>query len=257
MPASEPLTLASWVAGARLILPPDAAPVALTALQLAGLDLGPVLPLQFATASQLRSERPELVLHRFTPTARSLVDEWAAHGQSTSLLDAVTVADRLMHLRLVSPASVAELRDHPRSAVRQAALLARPGAESVRETRMRLCLTLAGLPEPERQVEIYDANGFVGRFDMAYPEWKILIEYEGDQHRTDPDQWSRDIVRHERARALGYVVIRITADLFRDPWSQVLRVEKALAVAGYSGKAASRSALWAATFMPVKVQRRR
>ena len=51
VPADEPLTVATWTNAARLILPTDAQPTGLTALQLAGVDLGQPLPLHFATAT--------------------------------------------------------------------------------------------------------------------------------------------------------------------------------------------------------------
>ena len=64
----------------------------------------------------------------------------------------------------------------------------------------------------------------------------------------DKAQWSRDIVREERARALGYTVIRVTAELFRDPWSQVLRVHQELVRRGYRGGAPACSVTWGAAF---------
>ncbi|SDZ40610.1 Protein of unknown function [Herbiconiux ginsengi] len=50
--------------------------------------------------------------------------------------------------------------------------------------------------------------------DLAYPAWKVAIEYEGDHHRTDQRQWRRDIARARALQALGWTVIRVTlADL--------------------------------------------
>lgn len=55
------------------------------------------------------------------------------------------------------------------------------GAESPQETRTRLVLVDAGLPKPETQIR-------VGRWriDMGYREFKVGVEYDGEQHWTDP-----------------------------------------------------------------------
>ena len=68
----------------------------------------------------------------------------------------------------------------------------------------------AGLPEPVVQHQIFDGDLLVARADLAYPELKIAIEYEGDGHRTDKDQWRKDIARQRRLEALGWIVIRVT-----------------------------------------------
>ena len=42
-----------------------------------------------------------------------------------------------------------------------------------------------------------DDQGPMGRVDLVYLAYKLIIEYEGDQHRTDRHQWNADIDRHE------------------------------------------------------------
>ncbi|WP_139256650.1 PDDEXK family nuclease [Herbiconiux ginsengi] len=88
-------------------------------------------------------------------------------------------------------------------------------AESPRESLLRVLLIEAGLPRPQTQLEIFDSHGlFVARVDLAYPERRVAIEYEGDHHRTDKAQWRKDITRVQRLHALGWTVIRVTqADL--------------------------------------------
>lgn len=95
--------------------------------------------------------------------------------------------------------------------LRAAIELVRVGAGSPQETRARLTIVRAGLPEPELQVDVLDEVGrFVGRVDMAYPAQRIVIEYEGDQHRTDAEQWGRDLRRYREMERLGWVVVRWT-----------------------------------------------
>ena len=62
--------------------------------------------------------------------------------------------------------------------------LIRERVDSPRETWLRLCLVLAGLPVPECNLIIGDDQGPIGRVDLVYLAHKLIIEYEGDQHRT-------------------------------------------------------------------------
>jgi hypothetical protein len=118
--------------------------------------------------------------------------------------------------------------------LRKALKLIRPGAASRPETWARLTLLDAGLPEPVLDLDVYDGRGvFVGCVDLAYPELRIAIEYEGDQHRTDPRQWQRDIEKHERLADLGWRVVRVGRDqLFRDPGAFTGRVRALLIARG-------------------------
>lgn len=111
-------------------------------------------------------------------------------------------------------------------ALRAALPRVRVGASSRPETRTRLLLVDAGLPEPVLAHEVRDSRGrFVARLDLAYPQWRIAIEYEGEHHLTDSAQWTRDIHRYERLAAEGWTVIRVTRhDLFDAPATVVARV---------------------------------
>lgn len=87
--------------------------------------------------------------------------------------------------------------------------LVRDGAESPRETRLRLRLVRDGLPEPELNIEIEDERGLrIGFGDLVYPSYKVLVEYEGEQHRTNDTQFYRDIERHERLARAQWLLIR-------------------------------------------------
>ncbi|MFE6735208.1 endonuclease domain-containing protein [Microbacterium sp. NPDC057650] len=101
-----------------------------------------------------------------------------------------------------------------RGKVRAALPLARLGVESPKETETRLLLIGHGLPEPVVQHEVRDPGRLIARVDLAYPELKIAIEYEGDGHRTSKDQWRADIRRQRDLEDRGWIVIRLTqADL--------------------------------------------
>ena len=67
---------------------------------------------------------------------------------------------------------------------------------------------------------------------MKWPEWRILLEYEGDGHRTDRAAWQRDIRRKRDFEAAGWVVIRVTSDdLFVDRAGFIARVREFVAIA--------------------------
>ena len=134
--------------------------------------------------------------------------------------------------------STEELRERCRGSSRRGsrraratAELVRDGAESRMETLLRYALVSAGLAEPVVQFAVRSPRGdFVGRFDLAYPERRVLIEYDGEQHRTDRRRYRLDIRRLDAARSLGYRVVRVLAEDLRDsPRSVVARVLTALA----------------------------
>ena len=117
----------------------------------------------------------------------------------------------------------------------QAVSLIRPGAESRPETLVRLAIRQAGLPEPEVNVIISDGRGqLIGRGDLVYRQWRIIVEYDGEQHRTDRRQFDRDVVRLHDFAAHGWRVIRIVGrSFFGNPAECMERVRRALVAAGW------------------------
>ena len=106
----------------------------------------------------------------------------------------------------------------------------RVGAESPMETSLRLLLVRAGLPEPLLNVPVSDHRGEIGRFDMVYRDQRVIVEYDGDQHRRSVRQYEKDMTRIDRAIAAGWVVVRVRAHgMFRTPEHTVARVRQALA----------------------------
>lgn len=63
-------------------------------------------------------------------------------------------------------------------------LLCDAKAESPQESRLRLMLVAGDLPWPVTQYEVFDAGRFVARLDLAYPDRRLGVEYDGDQHRS-------------------------------------------------------------------------
>lgn len=113
--------------------------------------------------------------------------------------------------------------------LRAALPLVRNRSASRTETWMRLTLVDAGLPEPALNHDVVEAGCKLACVDGAYPALKIAIEYEGEHHLTDPQQWAADIRRYEQLEAAGWIVIRVTKrELFHAPGEFVARVRRAI-----------------------------
>jgi len=110
--------------------------------------------------------------------------------------------------------------------VRRTLELVDPRAESPPESRVRVALTLAGLG-PVPQFDVWDGGAWLGRVDLAFPEARVAIEYEGAYHFED-GQIARDDVRYARLRAAGWTVIRLSAADLRDLDAVVARIRSAL-----------------------------
>lgn len=91
---------------------------------------------------------------------------------------------------------------------RNAAALARVGAESRMETLMRLSAMRVGMPELTLQVNLHDVKGeWIGRYDAADPATQTLYEYDGEQHLFSRRQRRRDSVKLQAARDAGWRVL--------------------------------------------------
>jgi Protein of unknown function (DUF559) len=107
------------------------------------------------------------------------------------------------------------------------------GAESPQESRVRLLLVGAGLPPPETQIEFTDEFGMTRiRVDMGWREWRVAVEYDGVQHWSDRYQRSWDIDRIAMLEAMGWVVIRVSAEMLSRPSVIIERVRRKLRAAG-------------------------
>ncbi|GGE98683.1 hypothetical protein GCM10011313_22080 [Mycetocola zhadangensis] len=158
-------------------------------------------------------------------------DELAKYGYSPAYTPLATVAELESATSLCRRAGVAKLRD--------ALGRVRDKVESPRETRLRLTLIDRGLPEPEINSEIYSAAGkFLARADLSYPDFKVIVEFDGEQHRQSRYQFDRDIDRISALEENGWRVIRIRESLLRDnPGEVARRVRVALLQRGWTPSA--------------------
>ncbi|MDV2977763.1 endonuclease domain-containing protein [Pseudarthrobacter oxydans] len=110
----------------------------------------------------------------------------------------------------------------------------RVGADSAQETRLRLALEDAGLPEPllNRVREL--GSGVVRQPDLSYPEQKVAVEYDGEGH-SEAAQIVRDIAREEDFARAGWLLVRISKrHMENEARPAVAKVRSALRNRGWS-----------------------
>lgn len=247
--ATTSLSLELHVHAARLAAPGSTAVSHVTALQWWGVEVGSTLPVHLSTTSSAQT-KSGIVLHRRVGTLspvmlrhvpvlgpeRSFVD----CGTVLSLRQLVRAGDRLVRLGLTTPLSLRTYADdrHLDGVVRarEAAALVRARVDSVRETDVRLLMVLAGLPEPQVNVDVYDDSGtWIARGDLVLPMFRIIVEHDGWHHERDAAQRQKDHLRRERIEAASWTLIVITVEDFGQPASIVARVYEALRRRGYAG----------------------
>ena len=179
----------------------------------------------------------EIVVSRgidVTTAARTAFDLGRRYGRTL----AVIRVDALMQatdLKLPDIDSLVDRHCGARGIVqlREVVRLADGGAESPQETRTRLVLTDAGLRPSRTQINVFDRFGaHIRRIDMGWPEYKVGVEYDGEQHWTNPAIRARDIDQQAELEALGWRIIRVSAEMLRfRPHTIVERTRPALQAA--------------------------
>jgi very-short-patch-repair endonuclease len=218
-----------------------------------GLDFDPCNPVEViaATDSSLRSVSGLVVRHCDVPkdevvtirrlpltslerTLRDLCLQWPAD-------EALVAVDMAVRLKL---ADVVGLWQYTQASagrpgakqMRQIVSLAEP-AESPMETRLRWLLLQAGLPRPQVQTDLHDdKDRFVGRADLYYRASRLVLEFDGGNHR---ERLVDDDRRQNRLIDAGFTVLRFTtADLRGRPEVVVAQVRSALATPSDSARLA-------------------
>ncbi|MFE4837211.1 hypothetical protein ACFRAU_21355 [Arthrobacter sp. NPDC056691] len=181
----------------------------------------------------------------------SRVRTWLDVSRKMSVEELTVVADHLLRM----PRPEFEARDEPHATreqladmldrhkgtpgIRKARLaleMARIGADSAPETRLRLALEQAGLPQPQLNVRTELCSGVVRQPDMSYPEDRVAVEYEGEGH-SEPGQIIRDITREEDYGRAGWFLVRISKrHMQNEARPAVRKVRDALLSRGWSPK---------------------
>jgi hypothetical protein len=101
-------------------------------------------------------------------------------------------------------------------ALRTAMPLVRTDVDSPQESRLRLALVAAGLPEPQIHPAVQTAAGILHP-DLGYLAARVLLEYQGDEHRADRRRWLDDLTRVQLFQDASYHPILVGADDLRGP----------------------------------------
>jgi len=179
------------------------------------------------------------------------VRTWLDCSRRMSIDEITVVADHLLRRprpsfegRSEPYATIAELADmldrHKGTpGIRKARLAledARVGADSAPETRLRLILGRAGLPEPQLNAPTVLRPGVVREPDLSYPEHRVAVEYEGETVHSNAAQIVRDIAREEDFASAGWTSVRLS--------------KRHMAKSGHAAVAKVRAALYAHGWLP-------
>ena len=172
-----------------------------------------------------------------------------------TLVDLVVVGDHLVRKGRITRA---ELRDHcaeatgPGSAqARAAAAFVRDGVDSPMETRLRMLIVLAGLPEPEIN-PVVEVGGLVRRYDLCWRTARLVVEYDGRHHIEREEQWESDLSRREDIEDDGWRMLVVTAKgIYRTPDETLAKIHRLLLERREPGVRRRLSPRWQAHF-PVR-----
>ncbi|WP_375388618.1 DUF559 domain-containing protein [uncultured Amnibacterium sp.] len=181
-----------------------------------------------ADAPHARNVRGHRLLESLEPVQRSglpVAHEADVLWQLAGMLafeDLVVVADELLndtdlpeaHARRVLLDRAAAARRVGSAKLVRAVDASRRGARSPTETRVRLVLDAARIPEAELNAPIQESGTgrYLGSPDFVWRAQRIVLEYDGDGHRVDKRQFRRDIIRYDDLVADGWRVLRATGD---------------------------------------------
>jgi hypothetical protein len=133
-------------------------------------------------------------------------------GEAVAHLDALSCATGITAAEVMATAN----RYHGARgirALRTAVDLMDGGAQSPKETWLRLLLIGAGYPRPTTQIPVLDGYHEPFAFlDMGWEQAMIAVEYDGDQHRKDRSRYVWDERRLRRLLRLGWLHVRVIAE---------------------------------------------
>lgn len=169
-------------------------------------------PRQVVTRNDLLLDGEVLQLHGMAVTTaeRTAFDL----GRRGGFGDSVARLDALARATDFKPADVlllAERHRHTRGLRRleRALDLVDSGAQSPKETWLRLMLIDEGFPRPRTQIPVLGPDGNpIYYLDMGWENLKLAVEYDGIQHA---DALGYDIERHDYIAGVGWTVVKVAA----------------------------------------------
>jgi hypothetical protein len=134
-----------------------------------------------------------------------------AVGRAVERLDALA---RVTNFKPVDVLRLGERHAHVRGLRRLSLVLGLvdAGAQSPKETWLRLLLINEGFPPPQTQIPVLGPDGYPRYFlDMGWSEVMVAVEYDGEQHRLDRDTYRLDLIRSEYLARVGWRRVRVIA----------------------------------------------
>lgn len=238
------MTHHDWITAARLALPAHAHLTGISRIQQLGLDFGPRLPIRFVVEGDLHLAFENVFLHRtkrLAPTDEVGVVPAAAfiaYCARSRVLDAIQVGDWLLWHRHTT---LDEIRDLALSARWRAGAdealwileHLEPRSRSLKESETRAVLTFSGLPRPLSNcpVPVGEDVEIIG--DLWYPEWRVLVEYEGGQHQEERAVYLSDLDRYDLVRHAEIRYVQVTKERLAHARTLVGVVYRQLVAGGY------------------------
>ncbi|KUH82343.1 MULTISPECIES: hypothetical protein [unclassified Mycobacterium] len=154
-------------------------------------------------------------------------------GRRLPLDTAIIRIDALLNATWAKPAGVEAIAERYPGArgirsLRAALDLVDGGAESPQETRLRLLLVRAGLPRPVTQIPVGRR-----RIDVGWPDCLVGVEYDGERHFTNPEDYAADIERLEFLASQRWSIVRVSSRQLRYEEDRIVaRVKRARERAG-------------------------
>lgn len=113
---------------------------------------------------------------------------------------------------------------------RAAAAFVRERVDSPMESRLRMLIVLAGLPEPEVNLTYGDEHGLaLRRYDLSWPAARVVVEYDGRHHIERIEHWESDLARREQIDDDGWrTLVVVSKDVYRTPHVTLDRIHRVL-----------------------------
>jgi hypothetical protein len=225
----------------------------------------PSIPAEHVTVRRAadRRKRQGIVCHVAAAADVRVVDGLRASTPEQTFLDLasllplvelVVVGDNMVRRALVSrkrlTAFCAAATGKGAAHARAAAAFVRERVDSPMETRLRMLIVLAGLPEPEVNLTFGDEDGLeLRRYDLCWPEIRLIVEYDGRHHIEREAQWESDLERREQIEDDRWRIIVITSKgIYRTPGATVDKLHRLLLERRMPGTPRRTSRAWRAHF---------
>jgi very-short-patch-repair endonuclease len=175
-------------------------------------------------------------------------------AELVGLVDLVVVGDHLVRKNWITPdelvAYCATSTHRSARVARRAAAYVRADVDSPMESRLRMLLVLAGLPEPAINVRIRAGDGEVlRRYDLSFPAARVIVEYDGRQHIERVEAWESDLERREAIDDDGWrILVVVSSGIYRSPERTLQRVWRLLRARGLVGVPARLDDVWRTHF---------